>query len=84
MSPVLIACILWVLAGVGVAMLPVRRQYTPGALLLLSGLGLIVWLGLTHGVLAGLAALAAFVSMMRNPIRYLWRRARGQRPELPG
>lgn len=83
MSGVLIAGIVWVLAGVVVAMLPVRRQYAPGALLLLSGVGLIVWLGSVYGILAGLAALAAFVSMMRNPIRYLWRRARGQRPELP-
>ena len=83
MTSLLILSALWVLAGVGVAMLPVRRQYLPGAMLLLSGLGLILWLGLAHGVLAGAVALMAFVSMMRNPLRCLWKKLRGQAPRLP-
>ncbi len=74
MSAALIAGALWVVASAIVAMLPMRRQYVPGVALLLLAPGLIVWIGATHGwVWTGLA-LAAFLSMFRNPLRYLWRK----------
>lgn len=84
--PVLFA-VLWVFAATGVAMLPMRRQFPPGLLLLIAAPVLIFWLGYEYGWIASLGALAAFVSMFRNPIRYYWRKWRGQEtgftPEEP-
>ena len=37
----------------------------------------------TRRAAMALAATAAFVSMFRNPLRYLWKKARGQHVELP-
>lgn len=48
---------------------------------------LIVWLGIEHGWVAALVALAAFLSMFRNPLRYLAKKAIGRpvvRPEERG
>jgi hypothetical protein len=78
-----IACALWALAATIVAFLPMRRQYAPGLTLLLLAPVLILWLGLEHGWAFALAALAGFVSMFRNPIRYFWRKWRGENVELP-
>ncbi len=83
MSLVLILSILWVLAATVTALLPMRAQYPPGIVLLIAAPVLIVWLGAVHGWWVSALALAAFGSMFRNPLRYLWARARGQRPELP-
>jgi hypothetical protein len=80
--PVLLA-ILWVFAATITAMLPMRRQYVPGVILLLAAPALILWMGAVHGWWLAVLGLAAFVSMMRNPLRYLYRRARGEKPELP-
>ena len=76
-------CILWVLASTIVAMLPMRRQYVPGIALLIAAPVLIAAIGVQVAWWAGLLGLAAFVSMFRNPLRYLLARARGQNPELP-
>ena len=75
--------VLWVFASATVAMLPMRLQYVPGVLLLLAAPVLIFFIGREVGWIAGLAALAAFVSMFRNPLRYFWARLRGRKPELP-
>lgn len=56
-------------------MLPMRLQYPPGIALLIAAPFLIVWIGVVHGAILGLLALAAFVSMFRNPLRYLFRKA---------
>ncbi|WP_299370375.1 DUF2484 family protein [uncultured Tateyamaria sp.] len=77
------ACILWVFAATAVAMLPIRHQYIPGVALLIAAPLLILWIGLSVAWWAGVLALAAFVSMFRNPLRYLWAKARGQNPQLP-
>ncbi|SPH21822.1 hypothetical protein ASD8599_02571 [Ascidiaceihabitans donghaensis] len=79
----LFACITWVFASVACAMLPMRRQYIPGVILLIAAPVLIVWIGFQVHPLAAVAALAAFVSMFRNPLRYLLARLRGEEPELP-
>ena len=79
----LLACIAWVLASTGVAMLPMRHQYVPGIALLIGAPVLILWIGLSVAWWAGVLALAAFVSMFRNPLRYLWAKARGQNPQSP-
>ncbi|WP_406645230.1 DUF2484 family protein [Aliisedimentitalea scapharcae] len=78
MSAAVLISALWVLAATGVAMLPMHRQYTPGVALLALAPVVIAWLGLAHGWLAALAALAAFVSMFRHPLRYFWTRWRGR------
>ncbi|WP_299042728.1 DUF2484 family protein [uncultured Tateyamaria sp.] len=77
------ACIAWVFAATIVAMLPMRQQYFPGIALLIAAPLLILWVGISVAWWAGLLALAAFVSMFRNPLRYLWAKARGQNPQLP-
>ncbi|MDU8909906.1 DUF2484 family protein [Aestuariicoccus sp. MJ-SS9] len=79
----LFAGCLWVLAATLVAFLPMRRQYVPGVALLILAPGVIGWIGLAHGWLPGALALAAFLSMFRNPLRYFWARARGRTPEVP-
>lgn len=77
------ACILWVFASAACAMLPMRRQYVPGVMLLIAAPVLIVWIGFQIHPLAAIAAFAAFVSMFRNPLRYLYARLKGEEPELP-
>lgn len=76
-------CVGWVFASVGVAMLPMRRQYVPGVALLLAAPVLIVMIGLQMGWLIALLALAAFVSMFRNPLKFLIAKLRGQNPQVP-
>lgn len=77
------ACIGWVFVGTIVAMLPMRHQYFPGIALLVAAPLLILWVGISVAWWAGLLALAAFVSMFRNPLRYFWAKARGKNPQLP-
>jgi len=74
---------LWVLAATFTAMLPMRRQYVPGVALLALAPVLIVWLAVQNGWWVGVIALLAFVSMFRNPLRYFYRRARGEDVEVP-
>ena len=80
--PLCLGCI-WVLAATVTALLPMRHQYVPGVSLLLAAPALLVWIGIAHGWLWVLLGLAAFGSMMRNPLRYLIARMRGQEPVLP-
>lgn len=77
------ACIFWVFASAGVAMLPLRRQYVPGVALLIAAPVLILWIGVQVGWWAGVLAALAFVSMFRNPLRYFWARLKGEKPEAP-
>ncbi len=73
----IIACA-WVLASTIVAMLPMRLQFPPGVVLFASAPALILWLSLDFGWVIGALAIAAFVSMYRNPIRFYWRKWTGQ------
>ncbi|MDQ2091574.1 DUF2484 family protein [Marimonas arenosa] len=83
MSISLLLGFFWVLAATVVAMLPMRRQMVPGLVLLIAAPVLIGFIGYQHGAIFAVLGLFAFVSMFRNPLRYLWKRARGERPELP-
>ncbi len=83
MSLSLIIGCLWVLAAAIVALLPMRRQYVPGVALLLAAPALLGWIAWEQGGWLFAAGLFAFVSMFRNPLIYFWRRARGERPEVP-
>ncbi|WP_298857518.1 DUF2484 family protein [uncultured Sulfitobacter sp.] len=73
----------WVFASAGVAMLPVRRQYFPALILLLAAPVLIIMAGMQFGWIYALLASVAFVSMFRNPLRYIAARLRGENPEIP-
>lgn len=75
--------VLWVLASAAVAMLPMRQQYVPGVALLLAAPVLIVAIAVHVGWFMSLLACAAFVSMYRNPLRYLVAKLRGQNFEVP-
>lgn len=83
MSMLLWLCIGWVFASALVAMLPLRWQYLPGVLLLLAAPVLIGSIAKTIGFWAALAAVLAFGSMFRNPLRYFWKRLKGQMVERP-
>lgn len=76
-------CIAWVFAATGVAMLPMRHQYIPGAALLAAAPVLIFWISIAVTWWAGLLALGAFLSMFRNPLHHFWAKARGFNPQLP-
>jgi hypothetical protein len=83
MSSSVLAAILWALAATVTALLPMRHQMAPGLALLLAAPVLIVWIGAAHGWVWAMPALAAFLSMFRNPLRYFARRALGRPAPLP-
>ncbi len=64
-------------------MLPMRRQMVPGLALLAAAPVLLVWIGLVHGWLWLAIGLFAFLSMFRNPLLYVLRRAMGRPARLP-
>ena len=75
--PLVLGC-LWVIAATGVAMMPMRVQYVPGVALLVVAPLLLVWIGMLHGWVAVVAGVFALVSMFRNPLRHIARRASGR------
>ena len=83
MSLSLTLAALWAIAATIVALLPMRLQYVPGVTLLIAAPVLLGFIGYEHGVWIALLGLAGFVSMFRNPLRYFYRRARGESPEIP-
>jgi len=83
MTPSIITAALWVLASTATAMLPMKRQYVPGVTLLIAAPFIILWLGYENGWWLSFVAALGFISMFRNPLRYLLAKARGQNPERP-
>ncbi len=83
MNAAIIIGALWVVASAIVAFLPMKHQYVPGIMLLALAPVLIIWLAFVYGLLVGAVALFAFVSMFRNPLIYIYRRLRGETPEVP-
>lgn len=83
MSWSIIISAIWVLVATVTALLPMRRQFVPGVTLIFLAPVMIFWLGYDFGWVWGIAALAAFVSMFRNPLKYFYALARGQSPEIP-
>lgn len=73
----------WVLVATGTALLPMRQQYLPGVTLLVLAPILIVWLGVDFGWGWSAVAFLGFASMFRNPLKYIFARARGLHPERP-
>jgi ACR3 family arsenite efflux pump ArsB len=80
--PLILACF-WALAAGATAMLPMRRQYVPGLVLLVAAPVLIVWMGVAHGWWVAALGFVAFLSMFRNPLFYLARKAAGKPVERP-
>ena len=81
----LLAACLWVLAAAGTAMLPYRRQFPPGIVLLVLEPAILVWIGLAYGAVPALLGTLGFVSMFRRPLWFLSRRALGlSTPRPPG
>ncbi len=83
MTPSIIIAALWVLASTVTALLPMKHQYKPGVALLVVAPFIIVWLGYENGWWWSGVAAASFVSMFRNPLRYIFAKLRGQDPERP-
>ena len=83
MSLSLTLAALWAIAATIVALLPMRLQYVPGVALLVAAPFLLGFIGFEHGLWVAALGLAGFVSMFRNPLRYFYRRARGEMPEIP-
>lgn len=77
----LLAC-LWVVCSAIVAMLPMRQQYVPGLTLLIVAPFLLGFVAYQHGAWIFALGLAACVSMFRHPLVYIYRRLRGQTPEI--
>jgi len=83
MSLSLILAAIWAVLGTITALLPMRRQFIPGVTLLFFAPVLVIFIGMQHGFwIAGLGLLA-FLSMFRNPLRYLVRKAMGKPTQLP-
>jgi len=84
MSTSLILACIWVLSAAGVSLLPIRRQYAPGILLLALAPILTIYLAMQHDPWIILVSVAVLISMFRRPlmalIRHLRRRRGGQRP----
>jgi len=78
----ILACI-WAIAAAITAMLPMRRQYFPGLTLLVSTVPLLIFLGFQHGFWVSALGFAAFLSMFRNPLIYLYKKALGKPVSLP-
>ena len=83
MSLSLIVAALWVLGATFTAMLAMRHQYIPGVTLLIAAPAILIWIAVDHGMWVALACVAAVLSMMRNPLKYLLRRLMGEKPEIP-
>lgn len=83
MSLSLILGCLWVIASAITAMLPMRRQYAPGIVLLVAAPFLLVFIGIEHGAIWAFLGLLAFVSMFRNPLIYLTKKALGRPVDPP-
>ncbi|MBU2982874.1 DUF2484 family protein [Lentibacter algarum] len=76
--------ILWVFAATATAFLRIGKQYVPAVILLVAAPFIIVWIGYVHGWIFSGLAFAGFISMFRNPLRFIWRKyVRGEDLELP-
>ena len=80
--PLLLGCF-WLFAATICAFMPMRHPYIPGVFLLIAAPILLGWIAWEHGLWIFAFGMFAFLSMFRNPLRYLWKRARGERPEIP-
>lgn len=72
MSPSLIAAALWAVAANVIGMIPSKKGHWPAAWGLIAvGIPIVGWVTLQNGPFIGLAVLAAGISILRWPVRYL-------------
>lgn len=77
MTPSLIAAFVWAIVANVIAMFPSRRGHWPAAWVLIAvGIPLVGWVTFQNGPFLGLIVLAAGVSVLRWPARYLLDRVR--------
>ena len=76
MSMTMALAVIWVIAATIVAVMPLHHQFRPGSLLLAASPPMLVMLALDFGLLVGMMACCAFVSMFRHPLRYFWSKLR--------
>lgn len=74
MSLSLVLSCLWAIAASIVAMLPMRRQFAPGIMLLICAPILLIYLGYQHNPWVVLAASIAILSMFRRPLFFMSKR----------
>lgn len=79
MSLPVVLALLWLVTANVIGMFPSpKRQHWPSAyVLIFVGLPLLAWLVVTDGMVAGLVFLVAAASILRWPVRYLFRWLRG-------
>jgi len=74
MTPSLIVAALWALVANLIAMVPSQKGHWPAAWGLIAvGIPIVGWVTFQNGPFIGLAVLAAGVSILRWPVRYLLR-----------
>ena len=74
MTPSLIAAAIWAIVANVIGMLPSKRGHWPAAWFLIAvGIPIVGWVTLQNGPFIGLVVLAAGVSILRWPVRYLLR-----------
>jgi len=74
MSLSLAAACLWALVANVIAMFPSKRQHWPAAYGLIAiGVPIVIWVFVENGVWIGLIVLLAGMSLLRWPVRYLFR-----------
>ena len=77
-ASVILAC-LWVVVACVIAMFPSRRHHWPAAYVLIAvGIPILGYVTYENGPWIGLIALFAGASILRWPVRYLWRWVRGK------
>lgn len=74
MSWSIIAALVWVVVANVTALFPSKKNHWPAAyVLILIGIPILGWLTYENGPWIGLIALAAGISVLRWPVRYLGR-----------
>lgn len=85
MSVSLILALLWLVASNVTGMVPSKHKHWPQAYVLIAlGLPVLVAVFWQHGALIGLAVLLAAASILRWPVRYLFRWLRSRASDLIG
>ena len=70
----LIGAFLWIIVANVAAFFPSKRHHWPTAYVLIAvGLPLLIWICLENGPIIALLCLAAGMSILRWPVRYLFR-----------
>ncbi len=65
---------LWIVVACVIAMFPSKHHHWPAAYVLIAiGLPLLAFVFYENGLWAGLLVLVAGLSILRWPVRYLWR-----------